>query len=127
MGIKDRDDKFASYLTTVKRNRAAVVAADSLPAAHATLPVINLVPSRSAHSNTIVVLPSKVGGSGTVTLQLWRLAAGYPDWTLVTTTAATASDAEIRFSNLLAAQYQLVCSALSGGSSWDLYESHTEK
>jgi hypothetical protein len=127
MGSKDRDDKFASYLTTIKANRTGVNAADTLPDDREDIPVINLTTSQSAHSNTIVVIPEKTGGAGTITLQLWRLASGYPDWTLVSTTAATAAGVEVRFSNLLAAQYQLVCSTLSGGSTWSLYEAHTEK
>jgi hypothetical protein len=131
MGIKDKDDKFASYLTNFTKNRALVIAVDTLPAANATLPVIDMSLSQSALANTIVLMPHLAGGAGTITIQLWRKCAGFilagDKWTLVQTTAALADTVEARFSNLLAGQYQLVCSAVSGGSSWDLYEAHTEK
>ena len=131
MGIKDKDDKFAAYLTNFARNRATVAATDTLPAANATLPVIDLSTSQSALANTIVVMPKLVGGAGTITLQLWRKCVGFiasgDVWTLHLTSIALGDTVEARFSNLLPGQYQLVCSVLSGGSSWDLYEAHTEK
>lgn len=129
MGIKDKDDKFASYLTNFTKNRAVVAAVDTLPADHATLPTIDLSTSQSALANTIVLMPHLAGGAGTITIQLWRKCPGFilagDAWTLVQTTAALADTVEARFSNLLAGQYQLACSVISGGSSWDLYEAHT--
>lgn len=131
MGSKDKDDKFASFLTNFTKNRALVVATDTLPAANAALPVIDVSASQSALNNTIVLMPHLAGGSGTITVQLWRKCPGFilagDAWTLAQTSAALADTVEARFSDLLAGQYQLVCSALSGGSSWDLYEAHTEK
>jgi len=129
MGIKDRDDKFASYLTTVTKNREGVTAVDE--GDFGEVPIINLLSSQSAQHNVIVVLPKRVTGSGDITIQLWRLAAGYtdvtPTWTLSATSAALGDTVEARFQDLLAAKYQLVCSGLTGEGSWDIYEAHTEK
>jgi hypothetical protein len=127
MGSKDRDDKFASYLTAFAKNREDLSAID---AAITDLPVIDMTLSQSAHSNMIVVIPKCTVGAEAVTLQLWRLVTGYastPTWTLVSTTVALTDGVEARFSNLLAAKYKIACSVISGVSTWDIYESHTEK
>jgi len=128
MGTKDRDDKFASYLTAFAKNREAVADVDGTD--HSEIPVIDMTRSQSALANTIVVIPKRVTGAGDVTIQLWRLITGYaatPTWTLVATSTALGDGVEIRFSNLLAAKHQLLCSVLSDVGSWDLYEAHTEK
>jgi len=133
MGSKDKDDKFASYMTTFAKNRMEVAEVDDLPDTRDDIPVID-IRTQSALNNTLVVLTAKVAGAeeeDTVTIQLWRLLPGFPDavgaWTLVSTTSALLGAEEVRFNNLLAARYQLVCSAVSLDSSWDFYESHTER
>ncbi len=125
-GKKDRDDKLASYLTPFTKNQEVV--ADEVHSED--LPIIDLVPSCSALTNTIVVIPNQVSGDAAVcTIQLWRRVAGYPTptgtWKLLETRTAVAPDTELRFVNLMAAEYQLVMTSV-GSAVWDIYEAHTE-
>ncbi len=127
-GKKDRDDKLASYLTTFAKNRSLVTAVDVAVDGVFSAPVIDLRASSSALSNTIVCLASRaVGASGTIGIQLWRRSAGYPtsagSWIMMRS-VIMGSDSEVRFTDLLAAEYQLIVASIAADTSWNIFESN---
>jgi hypothetical protein len=126
-GRKDRDDKFASFMTGAVKNRADVTAADS---ALTDLPEIDLSTSPSAADNSIFAIPVRTAGAGTLSLELWRQLTrnnpAYTGWAQVGSAAASASETEIKFTGLVAAKYKLKATALTAGASWDVYEYHSE-
>jgi hypothetical protein len=126
-GRKDRDDKFASFMTGAAQNRVALAATEAnLDAA----PEINLSTSPSAADNSIFIIPVRTSGTGTVSLELWRQLTrdtpAYTSWIKVGEVLTAATDVEVRFTSLTAAKYKLKCVALTGGSVWDVYEYHNE-
>lgn len=126
-GRKDRDDKSASFMTGATKNRSAINATEAnLDAA----PAIDLSTSPSAAGNSIFIIPVRTAGTGTVSVELWRQLTrdtpAYASWAKVGEALTAATDVEVRFTALTAAQYKLKVVALTGGSTWDIYEYHNE-
>lgn len=128
-GIKDRDDKNASFITGGTKNRSAVAAADD-DTSFAAAPSIDISASPSAAHNSIFIIPSRKTGTGTVSFELWRRLTrhnpAYTGWIKIDTAGTQETDSEIRFTDLVAAEYKIKVTALSVGAQWDIYESHSE-
>ncbi len=126
-GKKDRDDKNASFLTGGTKNRSAVTAADANLDGSTT---IDLSRSPAAAGNSIFIIPSRTAGTGTISLELWRRmtahSPAYTAWMVVGTSATQATDTEVRFTGLVAAEYKIKVTALTAGATWDVYEFHSE-
>jgi hypothetical protein len=133
-GTKNRDNKFASYLTEFAVYRSGINVADSA-LAFEQITLIELSPSISAHDNQIRVLPVRTAGAGNLTIELWRKCASgsYNEWMKVSAPIVCSPElgvTEVVFASLRAAQYRVKASVVENPGVpgvWTLHECHTEE
>lgn len=127
-GLKDRDDKLATFLTGAVLHRTGVSAIDDAGAFNAA-PVIDLSPNLSAAGNAIHVIATRTAGAGWASIELWRKltrdSTAHTAWIKVETANAVPDASEVRFTNLVAAQYKLKVTGVNA-STWDFHEYHTQ-
>lgn len=127
-GIKDRDDKLATYMTGAVLHRSALAIVDDAPAFDAA-PVIDLSKNQSAAGNALHIIAQRTAGTGNAAVELWRKltrdSTAFTDWIKVDAAPTVLTDTEYRFTGLVAAQYKLKVTGVGSGT-WRFYEYHSE-